>query len=100
MMNSPEEPCIKNSKLLFYITTLTARSINEADLKSLQTKLRHLQRGRSRGSEENPQHREEATNLSSVYYIEETANQSFTNIPKMVFKKHGASKQLLAKCRK
>ncbi len=65
---------------------ITARSIIEADLKSLQTKLRQLQWGRSCGFEENPQQREEATNLSSEYSTEETANQPFTNLTKMVNK--------------
>jgi hypothetical protein len=98
MMNSPEEPYIGNSKQMLQQKNVTARSIIDAGLKSLQTKLRHLQWGRSRGSEENPQYREEATNLSSEYYTEETANQPFTNLTKM--SKHGASNQLLAKMQK
>jgi hypothetical protein len=47
---------------------VTARSIIDAGLKSLQTKLRQLQWGRSHWYEENPQNREKATNLSSEYY--------------------------------
>jgi len=77
---------------------VTARSIIDAGLKSLQTKLRQLQWGRSHWYEENPQNREKATNLSSEYYTEETANQPFTNLTKM--SKHGASNQLLAKMQK
>ena len=85
MMNSPEEPYIGNSKQMLQQKNVTARSIIDAGLKSLQTKLRQLQWGRSHGSEENPQNREEATNLSSEYYTEETANQPFTNLTKMVY---------------
>jgi hypothetical protein len=43
MMNSPEEPYIGNSKQMLQQKNVTARSIIDAGLKSLQTKLRHLQ---------------------------------------------------------
>jgi hypothetical protein len=43
MMNSPEEPYIGNSKQMLQQKNVTARSIIDAGLKSLQTKLRQLQ---------------------------------------------------------